>query len=246
MPSSRAALKCWIDTSASVQCVAMRAIDAPASCAIRRSLTVPSPGSRRTAMRACCRLVDGGRDQLDVVDGAEAVVEARATEPVTVSDLDDLDPGAVQRVDDRAHLLLGEAVGHRMAAVAEGGVGDPDPRLRGRPAATASGMLVIVVHALAPTFFCAIRLPTRAAAAVMMSRLPGVGRQVVAVAEDLEEDRPPARARSRCREDRRTADRRAACSRARTPGPARPSRGLPRRSRRGRSRPGSSRTRCRA
>ena len=52
MPSSRAAPKCWTDTSASVQCVAILATDAPASCARRRSSTVPTPGSSRTAIRA--------------------------------------------------------------------------------------------------------------------------------------------------------------------------------------------------
>ena len=52
MPRSRAAAKCWTDTSASVQWVAIRATDAPASRASRRSSTVPTPGSSSTAIRA--------------------------------------------------------------------------------------------------------------------------------------------------------------------------------------------------
>ena len=114
MPMSRAAAKCWSETSASVQWVAIRATDAPASRAIRRSSTVPTPGSSSTAILALLGLVDGGGDQLDVVDGGEAVVERRAAKAVAVGDLDDLHAGAVQGVHDAAHLLLGEPVGHRV------------------------------------------------------------------------------------------------------------------------------------
>ena len=52
MPRPRAAAKCWTETSASVQWVAIRATDAPASRASRRSSTVPTPGSSSTAIRA--------------------------------------------------------------------------------------------------------------------------------------------------------------------------------------------------
>ena len=52
MPSSRAAPKCCAATSASVQWVAIRATVAPASCASRRSRTVPTPGSSSTAIWA--------------------------------------------------------------------------------------------------------------------------------------------------------------------------------------------------
>ncbi len=52
MPSARAAPKCWIDTSASVQWVAMRATEAPAAWAFFSSCTVPRPGSMRTAILA--------------------------------------------------------------------------------------------------------------------------------------------------------------------------------------------------
>ena len=53
MPSLRASPKCWIETSASVQCVAMRATDAPTAWAFFRWCTVPSPGSMRMAIFAC-------------------------------------------------------------------------------------------------------------------------------------------------------------------------------------------------
>ena len=79
-----------------------------------------------------------------------------------MGDLDDLDPGPVERVHRGAHLLLGELVGHRVAAVAQGGVGDPD----------VVPDLWHVAHALTPSFAWAMSSPTRAAAAVMMSRLP--------------------------------------------------------------------------
>ena len=52
MPSDLASPKCCTDTSASVQCVAMRATDAPASRALRRSSIVPMPGTSRIAILA--------------------------------------------------------------------------------------------------------------------------------------------------------------------------------------------------
>ncbi len=56
-PSSRARPKCWMDTSASVQWVAMRQICPPLSWAARMSSFVPTPGSMRKAIfarRAVC------------------------------------------------------------------------------------------------------------------------------------------------------------------------------------------------
>ena len=44
--------KCWTETSASVQCVAMRATEAPASRDRCRSAMVPMPGTRSTAILA--------------------------------------------------------------------------------------------------------------------------------------------------------------------------------------------------
>ncbi len=52
-PSSRASLKCCWETSASVQCVAIRQIWPPLSCAARMSSLVPTPGSIRNAIFAC-------------------------------------------------------------------------------------------------------------------------------------------------------------------------------------------------
>ena len=49
-PSSRASPKCWIDTSASVQWVAIRQIEPPLFCASLMSSLVPTPGSIRNAI----------------------------------------------------------------------------------------------------------------------------------------------------------------------------------------------------
>ena len=133
MPSSRASPKCWMDTSASVQWVAILATDAPASRAPRRSSIVPMPGTSSTAIFAWVASSAPGRDQLDLVLAGEAVVERRAAQAVAVRDLDDLDARRVQRVHGGADLLLGELVRHRVTAVAQGRVGDPElPRACGR------------------------------------------------------------------------------------------------------------------
>ena len=52
MPRSRASPKCWMDTSASVQWVAILATEAPASRELRRSSLVPMPGTSSTAILA--------------------------------------------------------------------------------------------------------------------------------------------------------------------------------------------------
>ncbi len=52
MPRSRARPKCWMDTSASVQWVAILATVAPAWWAPRRSFLVPMPGTSSTAILA--------------------------------------------------------------------------------------------------------------------------------------------------------------------------------------------------
>ena len=51
-PSSRASPKCWIETSASVQWVAIRQIEPPLFCASLMSSLVPTPGSIRKAILA--------------------------------------------------------------------------------------------------------------------------------------------------------------------------------------------------
>ena len=159
-------------------------------------------------------LVGRGGDQVELVDKAEAVVEAGAAEAVTVTHLDDLHARPVQGVDHGPHLLLGELVAHRVRAVAQRGVGDPQVRraAAGRrvledvalgdvlgdhgdvlgtddhvahdgqtPAfwvdpmsgAACSPSSVEDFHdASTPRRWASMRSPTRAAAAVMMSRLP--------------------------------------------------------------------------
>ena len=52
-PSSRANPKCWIEMSASVQCVATRTIETPMSRHARMSSIVPMPGTIRAAIFAC-------------------------------------------------------------------------------------------------------------------------------------------------------------------------------------------------
>ena len=49
-PSSRANPKCWMDTSASVQCVAIRQIEPPFCWASLMSSLVPRPGNIRNAI----------------------------------------------------------------------------------------------------------------------------------------------------------------------------------------------------
>ena len=51
-PNSRASPKCWIETSASVQCVAIRQIEPPLFCASLMSSLMPTPGSIRKAILA--------------------------------------------------------------------------------------------------------------------------------------------------------------------------------------------------
>jgi hypothetical protein len=119
----------------------------------------PDPGQQQNGDLGVAGLVHRRGDQLDVVDGGEPVVERRAAKAVAVGDLDDLNAGRVQGVHDPAYLLLGEPVRHRVTAVAERGVGDSNA-LRGG-------------HAV--TFRLASCSPVRAAAAVMMSRLPAQG-----------------------------------------------------------------------
>ena len=95
----------------------------------------------------------------------EAVVEAGATEAVTVGHLDHRHTGVVEGGDDALHLFLGELVALVVRAVAQRGVGDPDVEsvvVHRAPPATAAASL-------------AISSPTLVAAAVMMSRLPAYG-----------------------------------------------------------------------
>jgi hypothetical protein len=131
----------------------------------------PESGQEQDGDLGGLRFLRRGGDEVELADAGEAVVEAGPAEPVAVGDLDDLDVTFVQRVDDGADLLFGELVGHGVRAVAQRGVGEADAgafdvnlQREGR------------VHALAPcrcVVRCsAMRSPTWAAAAVMMSRFP--------------------------------------------------------------------------
>jgi hypothetical protein len=119
------------------------------------------PGHEEHRDRRLLRLLAGGRDELHLVGAGEAVVERAAAQAVAVGHLDHLDARPVERAHRVAHLRLGELVGHRVAAVAQGGVDDADVVRQLRAA-----------HANAPCLASAICSPTWAAAAVMMSRLP--------------------------------------------------------------------------
>ncbi len=114
------------------------------------------------------RLLHRRGDQAELVLGREAVVERRAAEPVAVRDLDDLHVRLVQRVHHRADLPLGELVRERVRPVAQRRVGQPDPLRAAAPGARfqAAG------HGALTGRPAASSSPTRAAAAVMMSRLP--------------------------------------------------------------------------
>ena len=93
-PSSRASPKCWIEMSASVQCVAMRTIDTPRSATARMSSFVPTPGQHQRgdlglAWRSRRRLRSGRARRC-----GEPVLERRPAEAVAVGHLDDRHAGA--------------------------------------------------------------------------------------------------------------------------------------------------------
>ncbi len=168
-PSSRASPKCWIDTSASVQWVAIRQMEPPLFCAVLMSSLVPTP---RQHQEGDLGFLGGLRRELDeLLLGrlGEAVVEARPAEAVAVGDLDDRNAGGVQRRDDRLHFVLGELVTFVVAAVAQRRIRHPDVPHRVE-------VDVVDAHACAPSETearsLAISSPTLVAAAVMMSRFP--------------------------------------------------------------------------
>ncbi len=171
-PSSRASPKCWMDTSASVQWVAIRQIDPPLFCASLMSSLVPTPGQHQERDLGLLGGLGRELDQLLLGRLGEAVVEARPAEPVAVGHLDDRHAGGVQRRDDGVHFLLGELVTLVVRPVAQRRVGDADVphRIEEDVGAHALGLL----RALAAVSL-AISSPTLVAAAVMMSRLPAYG-----------------------------------------------------------------------
>ena len=116
---------------------------------------------------------------------------AGAGQAVAVGDLDRVDPGRVERGRDRARPARARCR-CRMACM-------PSRRVTSwMIAARSSGHLRTAGAA-------AIRSPTRSAAEVMMSRLPGVGGQVVPGPLDLEQDGDLVRSPARGREGARTS-----------------------------------------
>ena len=103
---------------------------------------------------------DGRLDPFAIGVRAEAVVEARAREPVTVADLDGIDAGAIERRGDAPHVGDGILVADGVHAVAQRDVLDVEARAALMPSPAA------------PPSDAASRSPVRSAADVMMSRLP--------------------------------------------------------------------------
>ncbi|MNO77051.1 hypothetical protein D3C76_681460 [compost metagenome] len=68
--------------------------------------------------------VGGGFDPFQVGVGGEAVVEARPLQAITVRHFDRIDLGFVQGAGDVLHVLQRILVTNRVAAVAQGDVGD--------------------------------------------------------------------------------------------------------------------------
>ena len=101
-PSSRASPKCWIETSASVQWVAIRQIE---RAVVRRLVDVFLGAHAGQHQEGDLGLLGGLRGELDqlLLGGlGEAVVERRAAEAVAVGHLDDRHARGVERGDDRA------------------------------------------------------------------------------------------------------------------------------------------------
>ena len=110
----------------------------------------------------CCRF-DRGPHELAFVDLREAVVEGAAAEPVPVGDLNHRDTRRVQGAHHRTHIRLRELVTLGVRSIPQRGVGDAHVEFVGEG------------HAQLPTLDSRCRpisSPTRAAAAVMMSRFP--------------------------------------------------------------------------
>ena len=113
-----------------------------------------------------------GADQVELGRVAEAVVERRAAEAVAVGDLDDRHAGVVEGGHDVDDVLGRELVALGVRAVAQRRVGDAQVerrRCRASGRSLGTGML------RPPPVAAARTSPTRAAAAVMMSRLPAYG-----------------------------------------------------------------------
>ena len=68
--------------------------------------------------------IGGGLDPLQVAVRTETVIEAGALQAITVGHFDGVDTGLVQRAGDVLNILDRVLVTNRMAAVAQGYVGD--------------------------------------------------------------------------------------------------------------------------
>ncbi len=203
-PSSRASPKCWIETSASVQWVAIRQIDAAVVLRLLDVLLGAHAGQHQERDLGLLRRLGGELDQFLLGGFGEPVVEGGAAETVTVGDLDDRHTGGVEGGDDGADLVLGELVALVVRTVAQRRVGDADVPDRVEKMHRRSCIVRLLVDRRR-RFCLAISSPTLVAAAVMMSRLPAYGRQVVACALDLDEGRHLGSSRRSSSTARRTA-----------------------------------------
>ena len=122
---SRASAMCCTDTSASVQCVAMRTRRAPSPAARRRWSFVPMPGTSVTARRARETTMRRRRSAPRRC-AARAELQRRAAQPISMPDADRVHPGGIEPGGDRPDLLRREAVADRVRAVAESRVEYPD------------------------------------------------------------------------------------------------------------------------
>ena len=158
----------------------MRATDTPRSAHLLQVAGEADAGQQQHRDLCPGHGTDRRRDEVVLVMCGETVVEGRATQPVTVADLDDRHAGRVKGTRDRGHLLGREPVGERMGTVTECRVRETEPqpwrvrgqggceRRRGDHHADASASMPANRRA-------AMVSPTRTADAVMMSRLPAYG-----------------------------------------------------------------------
>ena len=104
--------------------------------------------------------IGGGFDPFQIGVRGEAIVEARTLQAIAVGDFDRVDLGLVQGAGDVLHVLQRILMAHRMAAVAQGHVGDVEFSCRSCRSPQAC------------CIDCAMRSAVAKAAEVMMSRLP--------------------------------------------------------------------------
>src|SRR5450755_1036633 len=131
-------------------------------------------GQEQDGDLGAARLLHRGRDEIELINQREPVVEAGPAQAIAVGDLDDLDIAGVQGMDDGADLLFGELVSHGMGAVAQRGVGEadlgraghslmgPSVRFQSKTAVTEpSWSIVVVMASPAWTGMAAVMEPVR-------------------------------------------------------------------------------------